>query len=155
MPSGDKKHYLTTSEVAMLRRVLDAAGFRDDMEHSGHGKRDDAARLLIALFEQGITAEGKLTEALQASMAASSPGPNPGFQIASERFHSDPTPTVATAGGYRYGKRVEKNGTWTIYHVFSGVPAEYASWKMTGLHVKTAERALKILNAPASGHAAP
>ena len=155
MHSGDKKHYLTTSDIAMLRRVLDKAGLPDGAEHPQHEKRDAAARLLIGLFEQGITVENKLAEALGASMTASSPVTSPGYQMAREKFHSGASMTVSAAGGYRYGRRIERNGTWTIYHVFSGVPAEYAAWKMVGLNVKTAARALRILNAPASARPAP
>ena len=155
MHSGDKRQYLTTSDITMLRRVLDKAGLPDSAEHPLYEKREPAARLLIALFEQGITVEDKLTDALQASMAASTPMTGPGDQTANEPALSRPAMTVSAAGGYRYGRRVERNGTWTIYHVFSGIPAEYAAWKMVGLNVKTAARALKILNAPASLHATP
>lgn len=148
---SDKTNYLTTSDLEMLRRVLDKAGLPVATEHADHEKRDGAARLLIALFEQGVTAESKLSETLQASMEVTSPG----VKMAHERLYSGSTSTVSTAGGYRFGRRIERNGTWTIYHVFSGVPAEYAAWKMVGLNVKTADRALRILNAPAGAHAAP
>lgn len=151
MHSSDRKHYLTTSDLAMLRRVLDQAGLS---EETGHESRDEAAQLLIALFEQGIGTESRLTEALQASMTVSRPVTSRGYQTARERFHSGPAPVIPTAGPYRYGRRIERNGTWTIYHVFSGVPAEYAAWKMVGLNVNTADRALRILNAPARTHSA-
>jgi hypothetical protein len=141
MHSSDRLQYIKGSDLTMLRRILDAAGLPEHADPSGRGTRDKAARLLITLFEQGIAVESKLTEALRASLAAPS--------------HEPPSPPIVnTAGGYRYGRRVERNGTWTIYHVFSGIPAEYASWKMVGLNVKTAERALKILNAPASARPA-
>lgn len=152
MHSGDKKHYITNSDLVLLRRVLDAAGLADEAGFPGHERRDEAARLLIAFLEQGIRTENKLSEALRAGMAVSNPVAGRGYQTAREQFHAGPTPTVPTAGGYRYGRRIERNGTWTIYHVFSGAPAQYASWKMVGLNVKTAERALKILNAPASAY---
>lgn len=155
MHSGDKKRYFTTSDIAMLRQVLDKAGFPDEADHPHHEKRDAAARLLVTLFERGLTVESKLVEALSASMAASSPATSPTYQINRESLHCGSATTVSTVGGYRYGKRIERNGTWTIYHVFSGVPAEYAAWKMVGLDVKTAARALRILNVPASARAAP
>ena len=139
----------------MLRRVLDTAGLPDQAGQPGHEKRDAAARLLIGLFEQGIKVESQLMDALQASMSASAPVTDAGYPMPHERPHSGPTPTAPHAGGYRYGKRIELNGTWTIYHVFSGVPAEYAAWKMVGLNVTTAARALRILNTPATAHAAP
>jgi hypothetical protein len=49
---------------------------------------------------------------------------------------------------YRFGKRIESDGTWTIYHVFSGVPAKLGTWKMNGLKAPVAERALHIINTP-------
>ena len=140
MNSTDARQYIKGSDLAMLRRILDAAGLPEGGDHAGQTVRDAAARLLIGFFEKGISGEDRLTEALRASLAAPSLADNV-------------PPTLGAAGGYRFGRRVERNGTWTIYHVFSGVPAEYASWKMVGLNVKTAERALKILNAPA--HAQP
>lgn len=151
MHSSDRKHYLTTLDIAMLRRILDQAGLP---EGTGTERRDEAARLLIAFFEQGISSESRLRDALQASMTASSTVTSRGYQIAREQFHSGAAP-MARAGAYRYGRRIERNGTWTIYHVFSGVPAEYAAWKMVGLNAKTADRALRILNVPASAHSAP
>jgi hypothetical protein len=155
MHAGDKKRYFTTSDIAMLRRVLDKAGLPDEVAHPQYDKRDAAARLLVALFEQGITIENKLTEALKASMTSSSIVTSPTYQITRDSLHFGPTTTVSAVGGYRYGKRIERNGTWTIYHVFSGVPAEYAAWKMVGLDVKTAARALRILNVPAGARVAP
>jgi hypothetical protein len=150
----DKNTYITTPDLEMLRRVLDTAGFPVGPEQAGHDKRDGAARVLITLFEQGMTVESKLIEALRGTMAASTAAMSTGLDIGHDGFGSPSKSTVSAAGGYRYGRRVERNGTWTIYHVFSGVPAEYGTWKMVGLNVKTADRALRILNAPARKGAA-
>jgi hypothetical protein len=32
-----------------------------------------------------------------------------------------------------YGRRVEQDGSWTIYHVFTGVPAHFGAREMTGM----------------------
>lgn len=141
MNSTGAKQYIRGGDLVMLRRILDSADVADGTDHATLTTRDEAARLLITLFENGISVEDKLAEALRVSITAP------------HAADAAPRP-VATTGGYRFGRRVESNGTWTIYHVFSGVPAEYASWKMVGLNVKTAERALKILNAPAGARPA-
>lgn len=139
MNSHDIKQHIKGTDLAMLRRILDSTEPPEGLNADGSDTRDAAARLLLALFEQGISTESALADALRARLAAPRAETRP------------PTkPAMQIGSGYRFGKRVERNGTWTIYHVFSGVPAEYASWKMVGLNVKTAERALRILNTPAS-----
>ncbi|MBX9454832.1 MAG: hypothetical protein KL863_01670 [Rhizobium sp.] len=144
------KQFLTTSDLSMLGRILDQAGLQHEGLRQGDGRRDRAARLLISLVEQGGTGEEQLRHALQSSMSSPDFFEHAVQSAPSEGRHAGHTATVATAGGYRYGRRVEENGSWTIYHVFSGIPAEYASWKMVGLNVRTAERALRILNTPAN-----
>lgn len=47
---------------------------------------------------------------------------------------------------YQFGRRVEVDGSWTIYHVFTGTPAHIGSWTMTGLNRRDADKALTILN---------
>jgi hypothetical protein len=47
---------------------------------------------------------------------------------------------------YQFGRRIEADGSWTIYHVFTGTPAHIGSWTMTGLNRRNAEKALTILN---------
>ncbi|WP_082910276.1 hypothetical protein [Sinorhizobium glycinis] len=49
---------------------------------------------------------------------------------------------------YRYGRRFEGDGTYTIYHVFTGEAAKIGPWEMVGLSPKNAARALRILNNP-------
>ncbi|KSV61793.1 hypothetical protein [Sinorhizobium sp. Sb3] len=48
----------------------------------------------------------------------------------------------------QYGRRFDGNGTYSIYHVFTGETAEIGPWKMEGLSPKNAARALCILNTP-------
>ncbi|MDI7924601.1 hypothetical protein [Ferirhizobium litorale] len=52
----------------------------------------------------------------------------------------------AAASLFQYGRRIEINGSWTIYHVFTGIPAEIDGWTMVGLNRSHAKRALDILN---------
>ncbi|MGF6175158.1 hypothetical protein [Ensifer sp. 4252] len=49
-------------------------------------------------------------------------------------------------GRYQFGRRVEVDGSWTIYHVFSGKPAQVGAWKMIGLNRQNAHQALDVLN---------
>jgi hypothetical protein len=149
MPSRFRQ-YFTETDLTMLERVLHRAGLANGDDPDVRRKRRDGAQFLIGQFQQGVTAENALGLALKAKPAAlaSDPVTSAGYEEASRQYRERLGPVSGEAGGYRFGRRVEPNGTWTIYHVFSGVPAEFASWKMVGLHVKTAERALKILNTP-------
>jgi hypothetical protein len=149
MPSRFRQ-YFTESDLTMLERVLDRAGLANGDDPDDRSKRRDGAQFLIGQFQQGVTAENALGLALKAKPAAEAADAvtSTGYEQAARQYRETLTPISGQAGGYSFGRRVEPNGTWTIYHVFSGVPAEFASWKMVGLHVKTAERALKILNSP-------
>src|SRR4051794_38452744 len=46
-----------------------------------------------------------------------------------------------------YGRRIEPDKSWTIYHVFSGVPANIGGRKMTELGEKEATARMLSLNA--------
>jgi hypothetical protein len=48
---------------------------------------------------------------------------------------------------HHYGRRVEPDGSWTIYHVFTGAPAELQGWSMAGLSKIDATSRMIILNA--------
>lgn len=45
-----------------------------------------------------------------------------------------------------YGRRVEADRSWTVYHVFSGVPARVAGASMMGLTWRTATTGMLSLN---------
>jgi len=47
---------------------------------------------------------------------------------------------------HQYGRRVERDRSWTIYHVFTGVPAEMAGQPMIGLDEADATAAMICLN---------
>jgi hypothetical protein len=148
MPSRSRQ-YFTQTDLTMLERVLDRAGLGNGDDPDERSRRREGAQFLIGQFQQGMTAENALGLALKdRSGAQALEVSSAGYEQAARKFRDNLKPVSGEAGAYRFGRRVEPNGTWTIYHVFSGVPAEFASWKMVGLHVKTAERALKILNSP-------
>ena len=52
-----------------------------------------------------------------------------------------------TGRGYRFGRRFEADRSWTIYHVYTGVPAQLGNLRMIGLDKPTAAHALHVLNA--------
>ncbi|WP_036242319.1 hypothetical protein [Mesorhizobium sp. STM 4661] len=45
-----------------------------------------------------------------------------------------------------YGRRMEMNRSWTIYHVFTGVPAEVGARSMVGLSKVDATTGMLFLN---------
>jgi hypothetical protein len=47
---------------------------------------------------------------------------------------------------HQYGRRIERDGSWSIYHVFSGVPAEIQGYSMTGLNRSNATEGMLSLN---------
>jgi hypothetical protein len=48
---------------------------------------------------------------------------------------------------HHYGRRIEPNRSWTIYHVFTGGPAELEGWSMTGLGESHATATMIFLDA--------
>lgn len=46
----------------------------------------------------------------------------------------------------RYARRLEKNGTWTVFDAFTGNPAEVGSRQTTGMQIADAEDIMRILN---------
>lgn len=47
---------------------------------------------------------------------------------------------------HQYGRRIEADGTWTLYHVYSGIPATLGSQVMTGLAEQEATATMLRLN---------
>lgn len=46
----------------------------------------------------------------------------------------------------QYGRRVEADHSWTVYHVFTGIPAHRDGGAMTGLNRSDATRGMLSLN---------
>jgi hypothetical protein len=50
------------------------------------------------------------------------------------------------AGHHQYGRRIEADRSWTVYHVFTGIPARFDGDAMTGLSRSEATRGMLRLN---------
>jgi hypothetical protein len=50
------------------------------------------------------------------------------------------------ATSHQYGRRVEADRSWTVYHVFTGVPAHADDRPMTGLSRSVATESMLTLN---------
>lgn len=54
---------------------------------------------------------------------------------------------------HQYGRRVEADRSWTVYHVFTGVPANCGGGAMTGLsRTEATVRMLRLNCRTAPGH---
>lgn len=150
--SSNHRQFFTSDDLAMLDRVLAHAGFPHSPDTLQRDLRIDVTRILISSFQHDVTTELSLHEVLAELLAVEEiPVAEAGYDIAakifSERFRPESAPADCGAED-PYGKRVEIDGSWTVYHVFTGVPAQFGSWEMTDLDAKTARQALRILNAP-------
>ena len=47
---------------------------------------------------------------------------------------------------HQFGRRIEADRSWTVYHVFTGVPAHVEGGSMTGLTRSVATRGMQSLN---------
>jgi hypothetical protein len=47
---------------------------------------------------------------------------------------------------HHYGRRVETDGSWSVYHVFTGNPAEIGGHSMTGMSRSSATLEMVSLN---------
>ncbi|OJU83011.1 MAG: hypothetical protein BGO06_07490 [Shinella sp. 65-6] len=47
---------------------------------------------------------------------------------------------------HQYGRRIERDRTWTIYHVFTGVPARIDGCTLTDLSISDATNGMLRLN---------
>lgn len=55
----------------------------------------------------------------------------------------------------QFGRRIEANRRWTVYHVFSGVPASQGSRTLTGMSRSEATSRMISLNANCAGLVVP
>ncbi|MDX8434354.1 hypothetical protein RFN25_13040 [Mesorhizobium abyssinicae] len=53
---------------------------------------------------------------------------------------------VCDFGGRQYGRRVEADRSWTVYHVFTGIPAHVNRASMIGLSQSEATKSMLSLN---------
>ena len=146
--SSEPRHYLTSVDLAMLERVLAQSNFPRSGDALQAEARSDAARLLIGWFQRGETSEARLRETLTDVSAIDEYARQAlGYDIAVS-IEAVEMLTILPGVQYGYGKRIEVDRSWTIYHVFTGVPVNTGARDLINLDAKTAIRALRILNAP-------
>lgn len=148
--SSKSRQFFMPDDLAMLDRVLADANFHRSSNPLEREARLSATRYLIASFQQGLTSEVALRSSLADRASRDAPiVESIGYDLARRTFSERNNPAKAlghSGGGCRYSKRVENDGSWTVCHVLTGIPAQVGSWKMVDLNAKTALRALKILN---------
>ncbi|MDH7804831.1 MULTISPECIES: hypothetical protein [unclassified Rhizobium] len=54
--------------------------------------------------------------------------------------------SVADTLDSQYGRRIERDQTWTIYHVFTGVPVRVGGRRLTELNISEATDGMLSLN---------
>ena len=150
--SSTSRQFFTPDDLAMLDRVLAHANFLQSNEYVKREARLEATRFLITVFLAGETSELGLRNKLADRGIIEAPkikevGAELAVKVSLGSFRSV-TPAAYPGGGYQFCKRADFNGSWTVYHVFSAVPAQFGSWSLVELKAKTAKRALKILNSP-------
>ncbi|MBL0375498.1 hypothetical protein JJB09_26170 [Rhizobium sp. KVB221] len=155
MSSVVNQQHLTSMNLKMLGSVLDTAGIFDIDTKWHLERRMRFGRVLVGAFQDGVTSEAELAsnllgefEVLHASCIPNSKSPANEGDLARWENEGGSLRCAATRGSYLFGKRIERDGTWTIHHVFSGVPAQYGTWNMQGLTEQVAKRALRTINTP-------
>lgn len=144
--SSEYRPYLTSADLAMLERVLAQSNFPRSVHVLQAEARSDAARLLIAQFQRGASRETCLRESLRDVNALDDYADEAiGYDTAISIAAYD-MPTILPGVQYGYGKRVEPDKSWTIHHVFTGVPVSLGARDLINLDAKTAARALRLLN---------
>ena len=147
--SSENRPYLTSDDLAMLERVLAQSNFPRSVHVLQAEARSDAARVLIAQFQRGVSSEACLRETLSDVSALDDyPDEAIGYDTAISIAAAD-MPTILPGVQYGYGKRVEADKSWTIHHVFTGVPVSLGARDLINLDAKTAVRALRLLNTSA------
>jgi hypothetical protein len=53
---------------------------------------------------------------------------------------------IRDSADYHYGRRIEIDGSWSIYHVFTGTPAEVSGHLMIGMTQSGATEGMVFLN---------
>ncbi|WP_378941601.1 hypothetical protein [Mesorhizobium sp. ANAO-SY3R2] len=53
--------------------------------------------------------------------------------------------------GHQFGRRIEADRSWTVYHVFTGIPAHVDGQAMTGLTRSDATDGMTFLNLRSTG----
>ena len=148
--SSEHRPYLTSDDLAMLERVLAQSNFPRSVHALQAEARSDAARVLIAQFQRGVSSEARLRETLsEVSAVDDYPDEAVGSDIAISITAAD-MPTILPGVQYGYGKRDEADKSRTIHHVFAGAPVGFGERDLINLDAKTAVRALSLLSTSAA-----
>jgi hypothetical protein len=149
--SSVSRQFFAPADLVMLGRVLDQANLQRSHVPLDREARLDATRFLIASFQQGVTSEAALGSCLSGRAGTpgrSTKGPGcaeaAGIVSASRPAKSPTIPRVRC----RYGKRSGATGRRIVNRVVTGFPAGFHAPDMIELSVKTALRALRMLNSP-------
>lgn len=62
------------------------------------------------------------------------------------RRKARPADIVTDPTEHHYGRRVERDGSWSIYHVFSGIPAMVEGRSLTGMSRTCATEGMLAMN---------
>lgn len=147
--SSENRPYLTSDDLSMLDRVLAQSNFPRSVHVLRAKARSDAARVLIAQFQRGVSSEACLRETLsEVSVVDDYPDEAVGYDIAISIAAAD-MPTILPGVQYGYGKHAEADKSRTIHHVFAGAPVGFGERDLINLDAKTAVRALRLLNTSA------
>jgi len=152
--SSENRPYLTSDDLSMLDRVLAQSNFPRSVHVLRAKARSDAARVLIAQFQRGVSSEACLRKTLvDVSAVDDYPDEAVGSDIDISITAAD-MPTILPGVQYGYCKRAEADKSRTIHHVFAGAPVGVGERDLINLDAKTAVRALRLLNAAAASQLA-
>ena len=148
--SSENRPYLTSADLSMLERVLARSNFPRSVHVLRAEARSDAARVLIAQFQRGVSSEARLCETLSEFSAVDDyPDEAVGYDTAVS-IAAVNMPTILPGVQYGYGKHVDADKSRTIHHVFAGAPVGLGARDLINLDVITAVRALRLLNSAAA-----
>lgn len=146
--SSVSRQFFAPADLVMLGRVLDQANLRRSHVPSDREARLHASRFLIASFQEGVTSEAALGSSLSGWAAMQErPSQGPGYAAATfsalRRAKSPAIPGLRC----RYAKRDQATGR-RVHRVFDGAHARFQPSDMVEIDIKTALRALRMLNSP-------
>lgn len=148
--SSENRPYLTSDDLSMLERVLAQSNFPRSVHVLRAEARSDAARVLIAQFQRGVSSEACLCETLsQVSAVNDYPDEAVGYDTAVS-IAAVNMPTILPGVQYGYGTHVEPDKSRSVHHVLAGAPIGFGERDLINLDAMTAVRALRLLNSAAA-----
>jgi hypothetical protein len=150
--SSVTRQFFAPADLMMLGRVLDQANLQRSHVPSDREARLDAARFLIARFQNGVTSEAALGSCLSGrsadpDLSVGRPGYVDTAAIFSEYLRTTKSPKIPGLK-CRYGKRSGVTGRRTVYRLITGSPPQIQASDMIELNIKTGLGALRMLDSP-------